>query len=627
MTTDDKRSRSPRGTRGGNRARKDPVPEEATEGTRASAFAAEDERARQAAEAIANDVGKGVKGSRIPDEKMLKVAGAAWEFCKLGAGVEVRPYQDELGLRLCQSLFMEDAVDLTALFARQSGKTETISIVCAGLLVLCPTLAKVIPDERVQKWSRGFWIGVFGPEYDTVEIVLTRLGERLFGESMRELMADPEIGIEPEGTKKLVLPNGSYVRGHSTNPRVQIEGHTYHFLVCDETQYIPDWRIRRSIHPMGAETAATIVKLGTPTPYKCEFYEACTRNKRHDMGQTKKHKRRHFEYDYTHAATYSRRYKSYVESEKERLGFESDEFRMAYRLHWLLERGQFVTPEVFEHIGIVKPSVLRAKDDREQEIQFTRSANVVPYDSRNDHVAGIDFGRSADSTIVTIGKPWWDFPVEVGDVQTYYTHVVNWLELIGDDHEKQYPQILSFLRNYKISRVMVDATGKGDPIYSRMKADLAPLGVEVIPFVFGSESKHNGFSRLLTEITAGRITYPAGAAVQRLAKYRRFRQQFFDLEKSWRGKFMVVEAPHGKKTAGGKALGDAHDDYPDSLMLMHMATQAAVQDDEVEMGTNPFFLQQLGNLAQQLAAQHAARGRSSSPRGILHPGGWKGPSR
>jgi hypothetical protein len=160
-------------------------------------------------------------------------------------------------------------------------------------------------------------------------------------------------------------------------------------------------------------------------------------------------------------------------------------------------------------------------------------------------------------------------------------HVSNWMEIHGDNHEAQYPQIVQFLKNYRLDNVLVDATGRGDPVYERLAADLEQYDVPVTPFVFSQQSKHIGYSLLLQELQTRRLTYPAGAAVRRLAKYRRFVQQFYDLEKSWRGKYMSVAAPKGR---------DAHDDYPDSLMLLIMATQKNRHTTrEVEVMANPFF--------------------------------------
>lgn len=543
-------------------------------------------------DAVAREAAAGVaaEDGRIPDETMERVAEAALEFCLIAAkssGITLFPYQVDFARRIIRSVLLEDTAEITALFARQSGKTETVAVVVSGLMVLLPTLADTIPDERVSKFKKGFHVGYFAPDYGIVDILTRRMKDRLYSHGMRELMADPELGMADESLnyKQTQLPNGSFARGHSTNPRLTIEGHTYHLIICDESQRIPDWRITKSIHPMAAQTAGTIVKLGTPIPSKCEFWAACQRNKRKDLRVRKTRDRQHWQVDYRIASEQSPRYAKYMKAEKERLGEESDDFRMSYRLHWIMERGEFLSAEQLSECGIQRKDQVKKVERGRPTLLFKRSSNVVTFDRTNRHVAGLDIGRTNDSTIASVGKVFWEHPIDIGGRTVYYIHVANWLELHGDDHEAQYPQLLDFFGNYSLDNILVDATGRGDPVYSRLRAELEPRGVPVTPYVFSQQSKDQGFRLLLQELQHGRVTYPMGAAVKRLAKFRRFQQQFDDLEKTWRGKYMVVEAPKKK----GQRLQDAHDDYPDSLMLMLMATQTNTSHEVETLDVNPFF--------------------------------------
>lgn len=524
---------------------------------------------------------------RVPDDVLEKVAERAFQFCEMACGVELYPFQRELGQRLVRSIILEDSAEITALFARQSGKTETAAVVIAGLMVLLPTLADSVPDERILKYKDGFKVGIFAPSYDTVGILCQRIRDRLYGSAMLDVMSDPEIGMDDVNEKAtLSLPNGSSAVAHTTNPRVPLEGHTYQFLVCDETQDIPDVRIRKSIHPMGAATGASILKIGTTKPSRCEFHDACQRNKRADLGVKKVENRQHFEFDYTYREACDPRYAKYMKEEIGRLGFESDDFRLSYRLHWIMERGQFLSPEQVDECGVKRQDTLKVVQTpsqikrKEPEVCFVRPSNVVTFDAYNRHVASIDIGRKNDSTVVTVGRVWWDNPIAVASRTVYNVHAVNWLELQGDDHESQFPQIVDFLKNYRLDNVLVDATGRGDPVFERLQAELRPFNVPVSAFVFSQQSKHVGYALLQQELMARRLTYPAGPAMAKLSKYRRFLQQFYDLEKTWNGKYMSVQAP--------KRVRDAHDDFPDGLMLLEMATQVNVAH-EVEVEQSPFF--------------------------------------
>jgi len=56
-------------------------------------------------------------------QELLDLANKCFEFCLTSTGVDLYPYQREFGLRICQSIIMEDGDEITALFSRQAGKT------------------------------------------------------------------------------------------------------------------------------------------------------------------------------------------------------------------------------------------------------------------------------------------------------------------------------------------------------------------------------------------------------------------------------------------------------------------------------------------------------------------------
>lgn len=496
-------------------------------------------------------------------QELLDIADKVFEFCKTASGIKLYPYQEEFGLRICQSVILEDAEEITALFSRQSGKTETVSCVVPSLCVLLPTLAQVpdlAKDERISKFKDGFWAGIFAPNYELAGIMHSRMATRLQGEAMLQVLQDPEIDMQLNpGRKVLQLPNGSRVDSNSAGPQTAIEGKTYHLIICEETQDIADYKIRKSIHPMGAATSATIIKIGTPAPRICDFYEACERNRLRSLEHNETFLKTHFEYDYTVAQRYNSRYEGYIQKEIERLGYESDDFRMSYRLHWILERGLFITPEILKESGIETRRTLR-----NNKKSFVLSSGLSNTDRSTDNlIASIDIGRSSDSTVVTIAKVWWDNPIQRSGEDRFHIHVLNWLEIQGDDHERQYPQILHFLSNFNIGSIIIDATGRGDPIYDRINADLD--AIEVWPFIFTTRSKHEGYTIMYQEIFEKRLTYPASAGAKKSTKWRKFVKQTTSLEKNWRGKYMSIEAP---KSKGPKVLDKPHDDYPDSLMML-----------------------------------------------------------
>lgn len=521
-------------------------------------------------------------------QELLDLADKCFEFCLTSTGIDLYPYQRAFGLRICQSIILEDGEEITALFSRQAGKTEVVSCVIVGLCVILPTLAKMKNlkrDDRIAKFKDGLWVGIFAPSYELAGIMHSRMASRMSSKSMLEVLKDPDLGIELQGGRKVLrLQNGSFVDANSAGPQANIEGKTYHIIVCEETQDISNYKIRKSIHPMGASTNATMVKIGTPNQHKNEFYDACERNRKKNLSASNKSLQCHFQYDYEYPAKYNPRYGKYIEKEIERLGYDSDEFRMSYRLHWLLERGHYIAPEIFDSCGIKENSKLRIKVKGKYN-HFKRNENPYNNDHHNENlVASIDIGRSNDSTVLTVAKVWWGNPVMFAGEDRYYTHIINWLEIQGDDHETQYPQILDFLAKYNIGSLIVDATGRGDPIYDRLHADLYENNIQVVPFIFNQRTKHEGYTIMYQEMKSERLTYPAADYARSLRKWQTFVRQMYDLQKDWRGKFMDVHAPTQKSKKSSSQ--DSHDDYADSLMMLcYLVNRKMIA---VETGTNPF---------------------------------------
>lgn len=480
------------------------------------------------------------------------------QFCEAFAGKPLYNYQKEFGLRLIESLVMNDGDELTALFSRQSGKTETISCVISGSMVLLPKLAKDI--EILSKFKTGVWVGLFAPLREQSTTTYDRVKDKFLSEFGKAVMADPEIEEDAKIVSGVLkLDNGSFLRAHSASKQTKVESKTYHILIVEEAQDADEDKVTRSIHPMGASTNATLVKVGTPGIHKGDFYKAIQRNIR---ARVRGKKRNHFEFDYKVCQRYNPNYKKYVKKEKERLGEDSDAFRMSYCLEWLLERGMFVTQDRLDQSCDIK-------------------LNVVTEKKTGNQVAGIDFGKHSDSTIVTI----LDMDETMVDLQGNMPKtILNWLEIEGDDYETQYQRVVDFLEAYNVSTVLCDATGVGDPIVDRLRYGLPRMAV--IPITFTLPQKDKMYKYLHQEISNGRLKVPGHAKARRLLKWRRFKQQLLDLEKHYVGKYMTCKHPDVK---------DAHDDYCDSLALACWATREEVmpiiqeQDSRYLFGGAPIW--------------------------------------
>lgn len=499
-----------------------------------------------------------------------------YNFCEVYSGRVMYPYQAQFSKRIIRSVLENDGAELTALFSRQSGKTETVAITVGGLMIILPQLANMpmfLEDPRLQMFKDGFWVGIFAPSQRQAQTTYNRMRGRMQCKEAQAVLTDPDFRLEftTSNGQTVALSNGSFCTAISASDGSNIEGESFKFIICEECQDISNYKIRKSIHPMGAAYNATICKIGTATTFKGDFYEAIQRNKsEYEAGNLRI--RNHFEYNYKVVMKYNPKYAKYVEREKRSLGENSDEFRMSYNLEWIISRGMFVDLEKVE------------KECGDVYLERVSSDLVA------NHVAGIDVGggskknrNEADSTVITIVEVDWNNPVlmesttdeETGEDIVYLafnTYIKDWLEItpeVAENYEEQYGIIMDYLKQFRISRIVVDATREAS-LGQRIQANTRS---EVVLFTFSSKSKSEIYKHLQTEINTGRARFPMSQSVKETREYKKFSQQLADLQKGYSGSYLVVSHPDER---------GAHDDYPDSWALAVWGAKDAGQVDNTE---------------------------------------------
>jgi hypothetical protein len=492
----------------------------------------------------------------LSKEFVTKIIDRCIQFQTALVGHELHPYQMPLARRIIESVIINDGEEITALAARQSGKSETIANTVVTLMVLLPRLAVMYPD-LLGKFKEGIWVGMFAPVEGQVETLFGRAVNRLTSERAIEILGDPEVddsltkvvGV----TRQIKLKNsGSTMSMMTANPRAKIESKSFHLIVIDECQEADDFVVSKSISPMLAYYSGTMVKTGTPTTHKNNFYRSIQLNKRR---QTTRSKQNHFQWDYKDVSKYNPNYAKFIKKETLRVGEDSDEFQMSYNCKWLLERGMFVTSTVLDELGDTSQEVVKA---------WHRSPVVV----------GIDPARKIDSTVITVVWVDWDRPDEFG----YYDHrILNWMEIQGDDWEDQYFQIVNFLNNYDVLSVGVDANGVGDAVAQRLKLLLPRAEVHALSSSQSEQSKR--WKHLKSLIDRRMVGWPAHAKTRRLRTWRRFYQQMSDLETKFQGPNFLAHAPDE---------AHAHDDYADSLAIACFLTMDLTMPS-VEVSSSPFY--------------------------------------
>ena len=486
-----------------------------------------------------------------------KLIDKIMDFLKVLVGHDLHPYQKPLARRIIESVLINDGEEVTALASRQSGKSETVADTVATLMILLPRLAKLYPD-LLGKFKDGIWVGLFAPTESQAETLFGRTVTRLSSERAVEIMDDPEIDDSAARvggvTRQIRLKkSGSTITMMTANPRAKIESKSFHLIIIDECQEADDFVVSKSISPMLAYYAGTMVKTGTPTTSKNNFYRSIQLNKRR---QTHRGARQnHYQWDWKDVAKFNGNYEKFIKKEMLRIGEDSDEFQMSYNCKWLLERGMFVTSSIMDDLG-------------------DTSSELVKAWHKTPVVVGIDPARKTDSTVVTVVWVDWDRPDEFG----YFDHrVLNWLEIQGDDWEEQYFQIINFLENYDVLAVGVDANGVGDAVAQRLKL-LLPRA-EVIPLTSSPSEQSKRWKHLQALIQRRRISWPSHAKTRRLRTWKRFYQQMVDAEVHFKGPNFLVAAPDETY---------AHDDFVDSLSIACSLTQDLVMP-EVVASSNPFF--------------------------------------
>ena len=479
------------------------------------------------------------------------------EFMVVLVGHELHTYQKPLARRIIESVIIGDGEEVTALAARQSGKSETIANTVSTLMLLMPRLAKIYPD-LLGKFKDGIWVGLFAPTESQAETLFSRTVTRLSSERAQEILSDPEIddiAAKAGGVTKMIRlkKSGSTLTMMTANPRAKIESKSFHLVVIDECQEADDFIVTKSISPMMAYYAGTMVKTGTPTTHKNNFYKSIQLNRRRQTGRSAR--QNHFQWDYRDVAKINPDYNKFIKKEMIRIGEESDEFQMSYNCKWLLERGMFVSSTLLDELG-----------DTSQKIVKTWHQTPV--------VVGVDPARKMDSTVVTVVWVDWDRPDEFG----YYDHrILNWLELQGDDWEEQYFQIVNFLSNYDVLAIGIDANGVGDAVAQRLKI-LMPRA-EVVALTSSQSEQSKRFKHLQELLQRRSLAYPSHAESRRLRVWKRFYQQMTDVEIKYKGPNFTVAAPDETY---------AHDDFVDSLAMACSLTRELVMP-EVNVSSSPFF--------------------------------------
>lgn len=486
----------------------------------------------------------------------FKLAGILVEIGERMTGVYLYTYQKEPLFRIIYSLLKRDGAEITILYPRQSGKSEVVAVATNIIAIIFPVLAKIFPKE-LSHFGRGAKMGLLAPQGEQVDTVYLRCMERLNSKPVRKFMEDPDIDDELIAKAKFKLKSGSTLTGQSAAKQSKVESKTYHIVFLDESQDMDTDKVRRSIIPMTASTFGSIIRTGTPGRYKGDFYHTIQNNKKHDAKlRTKKDrmtKQLHFEYNYKHVVKckneqyakdgleFHTLYERAVKRDMESWGDKSEAFRMAYRVEWLLEIGMFLTENDFEEYMM----------DRKRAIRGSHAIKKEDF-----MVAGLDIASARNETVLTYGRipePAIDFgehPVKEVD---------GWVVLKNTNYQEQFEILVRELLEKNIRVLYADYTGVGRALTDMLIHYLGDV-IEIIPYVFTPSSKSDMWKAWDEDIRNNLFKIPASKKAQNTEEFKTFKEQITNLQKFWRGSYLVCE-----KTQGFS------DDYCDSGALFNLA--------------------------------------------------------
>ena len=492
------------------------------------------------------------------------------------------PYQVSVAKRIIESVLLHDGDVITAILSRQVGKTETLGATCAALALALPALATQHPEDWMlnitddrgvnRGFRHGFKIGIYAPRLDQSGIMFDRVKKCFSSDSAKRVLQEFKCVQDVSNGNCVELSNRSRILCESASEQSKIEGATHQLVICEEAQDISDMKIRKSIHPMVASTQGTIVKIGTASTRKCDFYSSIKTNQRMELVTGKKN---NFSYDYRVCEKFNSLYKKYIEQEKIRLGEDSDEFRTSYLCHWIFERGMFVTNNQLFNKEIAQIGGVFGN-------RQPRGLHAPNY-SHYSIVAGIDWGKSHDSTVLTLVAVDWLNPVYYSNSDNeelpfvaYKKHVVDWLEFIGDNYEDQFWSVYDYLNQVRnLRKIVTDSNTCGQPIFDRLTATYSDKDIEVVPFNFQPKVKSEGYRQFYNDICAKRFTFPASAEVRQTKEYRKFINQMLDAQKTIKGNLLVVAHPDEK---------EAHDDFCFVSVSHTLTKRGSIPIKEVVVG-------------------------------------------
>ena len=408
--------------------------------------------------------------------------------------MQLRPYQIEVARAAMDSIQKGRGLILSVEIARQGGKNElsahlellllTLYMARGGNLIKCSPTFKpqtVISMERLKQRLADFGFdGIY----------------RLHMGYIVQLGNAETIFLSAEGSSSVV--------GHTADILLEI----------DEAQDVSKEKYTREFRPMGSAANVTTILYGTAWDDSTLLEEVKQANLELERKDGIK---RHFRYDWQEVGRYNPDYIRFVQAERQRLGEDHPLFRTQYALLPITHGGGFLSRQQIalvlgEHHRQLHP------EEKKTYIAGVDLAGEYEQEIMGGATTGNERGRGHDSTVITIAE------VDATNPSQPVLKVVEQYQWTGTPHSQLYTQMTNIFRSvWNCGRIVVDATGIGQPVASFLRKE---LGSRVIPFVISTKSKSDMGFELLSFINAGRLKlYEQDGS-------REYKETLFELERA-----------------------------------------------------------------------------------------------
>jgi len=484
-----------------------------------------------------------LKPKKLTQSYLSKIFKLRDAFVEAHRGFKLYEYQRGPSNEIIRSVLQGEGKTILIEYSRQSGKTECVALTICFLLLYMKDIMLGCRNIKVDDFS----VGLFAPLQEQAKTAFDKIKYVLNKDEIRKAYG---IFFNEANGNTVKLMNNTVCYCFSASPTSYTESKTMHLIIIDEAQLVDDGKINNTILPMGTNTNATVVYIGTSGYKKCKFLDMLERpmiGQKKFIYSFKEIVRQKAMRYYESGDELELNYYKFIKNELGKIGVkirnpqelidldidlvDSDAFKTQYGLIWMLEKGQYITTE---------------------RLKFLEGDYEIKTGGRDFEVyVGVDFGKMHDSTVVT-----------VGDTEG---NIIAWKEMKGDDYDTQFLAILEFLSHFKVKSICCDATATQDMMVDRFKKAMSNMSVSVIGVNFGTLNsqlyKNMDFMMKPVYNTSGDkvsealLRFPKTDCIQK----EKFIKQFLDLQKEVNNKGVwSCKAPEG---------ANYFDDYCDSCAL------------------------------------------------------------